>query len=392
MSRRSTLSLIVFLSICAALLVLAILLLLSKFATNHGQHAQKRYGVPAFAVSYTGTDYYYPSDSFGGCPNWSWLQDGCYTHNPQSGSTTEQAVLRSDVAFIAQAHLGAFQRVWAILDQGIRWDQSGHYQGLDPAYLTNLDDALAVFHGSGIRVDLVLLEASKGSSDTNQFRTEALDGSHSALRSGYLQALKDFAAHLAANAVDSQTVAVVDTCNECYFQLERFGLPDAAIHSFVHDAYAAVKSGDPSLAVTVSDVTRLLKDYGTWGPQYNDAIDVYDIHAYSDAPWKEADLWSKAQSLPHPWFAGEAGCAPGNIDCTYKGDVSCSQPTSCALSVDQWWLANLRHYGAKAVLVEERNTAWGYPRGPTSPTLTVVGRMMQQAANGSSMGLAPCRH
>jgi hypothetical protein len=388
MTRQSVVALIVLLSLFLALLVLAILLLLSQFSAR--QQSQHRYGVPAFAVAYAGLDYYYPSDYFGGCPNWTWLQDGCYTHNPQGG-TTEQAILRSDVAFIAQSHLGGFQRVWAMLDQGIRWDQSGRYQGLDPAYLANLDDALAIFHGSGIGVDVVLLEASKGSSDKNQFQTQALDGGHSALRAGYLQALKDFAAHLAANTVDSQTVAVVDTCNECYFQLERFGLSDAAIHSFVHDAYTAVKSGDPSLAVTVSDVTRLLKDYGTWGPQYNDAVDVYDIHAYSDTPWNETALWAKAQSLPHPWFSGEAGCAPGHVDCTYKGDVACSQPTACALSVDQWWLANLRHYGAKAVLVEERNTAFAYPKGPTSPTLTAVGRMMQQFAGSAAPGLSACR-
>ena len=31
-----------------------------------------------FAVSYTGTDYYFPSDYFTGCGNWTWLTS-CYT-------------------------------------------------------------------------------------------------------------------------------------------------------------------------------------------------------------------------------------------------------------------------------------------------------------------------
>jgi hypothetical protein len=389
MSRRSILSLIILLSFCLALLVLAVLLLLTQFTARQGKHPGRAYGIPSFTISSQGTDYYSPTDYWNHCGNWTWLTS-CYTSVPSSGLSQQQQ-LASDAAWIAKNNMGQTQRVWVILDQGIIWDADGRYRGLDPTYLANLDDALAKFHQNGIRVVAVLLVYSKGSSDKNQFRTESLDGQHPQLRTGYMQALKDFAAHVAANSIDAATISLVDSCNECLYQLEMVGLSDQTIHGFMHDAYAALKSGNPSLPVTVSDTTRLLKDYATWWPVYSDSVDVVDEHAYSDHPWTDEGLWLKARLFKVPWIVGEAGCNPGNVSCTYRGDVTCTQPTTCALSVDAWWLQNLKRFGAKAVLIEERNTAWSYPKGPTSPMLTAVGRMMQQAANGSSMGLAPCR-
>jgi hypothetical protein len=288
---------------------------------------------------------------------------------------TEQAMLASDAAWIAANRMGQFQRVWAILDQGIRWDASGNYLGLDPTYLANLDDALAKFNANCIKVDLVLYEASKGSSDTYQFQTQALDGSHAGIRAGYLQALRDLVNHLAANPTDAATVAVMDLFNEAYWQLEQFGYSDSVIHQWLQDEYGAAHGAQAGFNYTVSDTTRLLKDYATWNAMY--PVDVYDIHVYDNAPWGDPGLYAAGKALQKPWFAGEAGCAPGNVSCTYSGNVSCTQPSMCALSVDSWWLANLRADGAQAVLIEERNTAWSYPSGPNAQAATLVGKVIE---------------
>jgi hypothetical protein len=358
------------------LVVLAVMLLLSQFQPSP-HPMPKHYRTPSLGVSYTGLDYYTPTGYWNHCGNWTWLTS-CYAATPSAGLSPQQQ-LQSDLAFIQQNHLGQFQRVWVMLDQGIVWSASGDlYEGLDSQYLANLDDALAAFYRAQIRVDLVLLEAEKGSPDQNQFQPHALDGQHARLRAGYLQALKDLAGHLAANTTDSQTVAVVDEMNEAYFQLERFGLSDDTIHAFLHDAYQALKAGDHALMVTASDTTRLLKNQGVWAPRYDDAVDVYDIHAYSDHPWNDAGFWARGRTLTKPWFVGEAGCAPGNVGCTYNGMTQCSAPNTCALSVDGWWLQHLRDDGAQAVLVEGRQTAWMYPGGPQTATPTLVGRMMQQ--------------
>jgi hypothetical protein len=114
-------------------------------------------------------------------------------------------------------------------------------------------------------------------------------------------------------------------------------------------------------------------------------VDVYDIHLYSDAPWTQSARWATGLALPKPWFAGEAGCATGNVTCTYDG--------TAGLPVDQWWLANMTTDGARAVLVEDRGTAWTYTRTGTGqvPTLSRVGRFiaatdaMSQIATATSM-------
>ena len=65
-------------------------------------------------------------------------------------------------------------------------------------------------------------------------------------------------------------------------------------------------------------------------------VDVYDFHLYSDAPWDEANRWGTGLRLPKPWFVGEAGCASGNIRCTYN--------STTVSSVDRRWLAHMAGY------------------------------------------------
>jgi hypothetical protein len=51
------------------------------------------------------------------------------------------------------------------------------------------------------------------------------------------------------------------------------------------------------------------------------------------------------------------------------------------LSVDSWWLNNLKDDGAQAVLVESSSTAWSYSHGPNGQTLTRVGQAIQNTTH-----------
>jgi len=311
----------------------------------------------------------------------------------------------SDAAFIAQDSHGAFQEVSVSLDELMSWDPTTGYQSFTPQYLANLDDALARFHANGIQVELVLFEWALNSGGHDQFQPEALDGNHAAMRDHYLKALRDFVSHLAANATDVATVAVMDRQNEAYYQMETYfnqgrsylgtftqcwtgsavdwGCVDQNItHPWLTDLYNAAHGAAPGFNYTVSDTTRLLQNYSFWNGMY--PVDVYDIHVYDDAPWNDASFYANGRALQKPWFSGEAGCASGNTNCTYQGNTQCTQPSTCALSVDTWWLNNLKADGAQAVLVESRATAWTYPNGPNSQTLMLVGQVIRNTTLGTN--------
>jgi hypothetical protein len=179
----------------------------------------------------------------------------------------------------------------------------------------------------------------------------------------------------------------MDLFNEAYYQLEKFGYSDDVIHQWLTDEYNAAHGAQPGFNYTVSDTTRLLKDYATWNAMY--PVDVYDIHVYDDVPWDNPGLYAAGKALQKPWFAGEAGCAPGNVSCTYDGTTNCTQPSTCALSVNSWFLNNLKADGAQAVLVEMRNTAWAYPDGPTSGAATLVGQAIQSTSSSNTAAPPP---
>jgi hypothetical protein len=224
------------------------------------------------------------------------------------------------------------------------------------------------------------------------------------MRAHYLQAVRDFVSHLAANPTDAATVAVMDLQNEAYYMLERYFAQGRShlgtftrcwvgaavdvrcvdrdiIHPWLTDLYNAAHGAAPHPAYTVSDTSRLLKDYRYWQGMY--PVDVYDVHVYDDAPWNHAALYAHGRALRKPWFAGEAGCAPGHIRCTYNGAIRCTRPSACALSVDTWWLNNLKADGARAVLVESSTTAWTYRNGPNSQALDLVGQVIQRTTASS---------
>ena len=359
--------------------------------------------IPKLPVSYTGVNYYDPTDYFTKCPDFTWLEAACYANEQLSMSPSHQ--LASDLAFVRSTHIGSFMRVWVSLDELMRWDPTTGYTGYNPAALANVDSALSQFASQHIKVDLVLLAYSQGSGWLKQFHPEALDGRHRQMRANYLLAVRNFIEHLAANPTDASTVVVMDLQTEPYYQLEQYfhdasrlgtfkscdngsgtGRNDCVdrdiIHPWLLDLYRTARSASTAFRYTFADTGRLLTTdrvaQNYWVSMY--PVDVYDIHMYNDAPWNDTARWESSANLDKPWFAGEAGCGSGDITCTYNGQR--------ALPVDSWWLAHLSSYRAQAVLIESHVTVWTYPNGPTSQTLTPTG---QAVACTTDSTLPPCR-
>jgi hypothetical protein len=321
-----------------------------------------------------GMDYVDPITSGAPSPcgsHWTWLTS-CY-------ASYNQAVLQKDINFIAANHLGKFQRVWLSIDQLFGcFDATTGFCGYNPTYLANLDDALARFHSAGIQVDIVLF-AQGG---LNHFHFEALDGKHATMRQNYINAVSQLVARLAANPTDAATVALIDFQNEVYFQNEyaltgkviwngstcsSSCLDQNVILPWIKDLYAAAKAAAPNFLYTASDTKRLMDSPNTWQPMY--PVDVYDVHFYKDDPWNYASGYAAAAAtFTKPWFAGEVGCATGNVSCTYDGN------NSTTVAIDKWYLDNLPKYGARSVLVEDRGTAM---TTSSAPSLTQVGSLIQ---------------
>ena len=307
----------------------------------------------------------------------------------------------------------------------MNWNGTTGYAGYNSQGLANVDDMLHRAAAAGLKLDLVLLVYTSDVSHTNEFHPEALDGNHAAMRANYLQAVRDFVAHLAADPIDTSAVAVLDLQQQGYHQLEVYfytpahlrlwdysmpvwpqseqcyvlgntlctggsaghgcvsgsGAIDTTcldvniIEPWFKDLYTTAKAAAPAFSYTVSDTGRLLTT-GT-GPYSSQAwqvslypVDVYDIHLYKGTPWTQSARWSSGLTLPKPWFSGEAGCSTLDFACTYN---------STTLSVvDQWWLQNMAVYGARAVLLEDRHTAWTYTYSPSGqlPTLSATGQFM----------------
>ncbi len=367
------------------------------------------------------------------------MQGSCYSNSALTIShLSPQQLFASDLSFINAQHLGSFQRVWISLDQLMNWNGTTGYAGYNSQGLANVDDMLHRAAAAGLKLDLVLFVYTSDVSHTNEFHPEALDGNHAAMRANYLQAVRDFVTHLAADPIDTSAVAVLDLQQEGYYQLEVYfytprhlGLWDYSmpvwpqseqcyvlgntlctggsaghgcvsgsgaidttcldvniIEPWFKDLYTTAKAAAPAFSYTVSDTGRLLTT-GT-GPYSSQAwqvslypVDAYDIHLYSDAPGTETARWSSGLTLPKPWFAGEAGCTSGDTACTYN---------STTLSVVyQWWLQNMAVYGARAVLLEDRHTAWTYTytNGAQMPTLSPTGQFVATTTLATRVNSSP---
>lgn len=310
-------------------------------------------------ASYQGSDYVGPEHSSMPHPcraSYNWARATCW-------DAYESSRLQQDLDYIAANRLGKFHRLWISLDQLFScFDPTTGFCGYDATALANVDAALHMFAASGIQVDIVLL----ANGNENGFHFEALDRAHSAMRANYLTAVREFLAHIASDATDVLTVAVVDLMNEAYYQSEVRGIDDQTVHHWLIDLYNTARAAAPQLLYTVSDTGRLYRDQATWVGMY--PVDVYDIHSYDDHPAANASVYANAAQLQKPWFAGEAGCGSGNVSCTYGSGLD-------ARTVDQWWLDNLRAYGAKAVLVEDKGTL--FVRRSHGYELQPIGQIVQ---------------
>jgi len=317
---------------------------------------------PSFVLpSYKGMDYVTPTRDgmAAGCAtDWTWLKATC-----RAAALTR---LQTDINYITANNLGKFQRVWISLDQMFSgWNETTGFTSYDSQALASLHTALARFDAAGMRVTLVAFATG----NTNHFRHEALDGNHAQMRANYLEALRQFVVSIAGNPVSARTVKVIDLFNEAYYQLETLGFTDAVIHQWLTDMYATAKTAAPNLLYTASDTGRLLTAQSSWIPMY--PVDVYDIHVYDDAPWNNVVKYANGLTLPKPWFVGEAGCGSGNVPCTYGTSGGRTQ----TLQIDKWGLDNLKLYGAKAVLIEDKGTL--FIRSHPTYRLRAVGAMVK---------------
>lgn len=331
-------------------------------------------------ATYAGMDYILPTHTTMPAPcrdgRWVWLTTACWIN---AGGRER---LKKDIEFITAQRLGKFQRVWLSLDQLFGcFDATTGYCGYDRTKLANATEMLHMFADAGMHVSLILFAQPEGAG-LNAFHFEALDGKHAAMRANYIEAVRDFVAHVEADPLTARAIGVIDFQNEVYFQTEKHlagkvtwngAACDAAcldrnlILPWIKDLYSAAKGEAPGFLYTTSDTNRLMDNPDTWQPRY--PVDVYDIHFYTDDPWNYASQYAASSAkFTKPWFAGEVGCAPGHVSCTYDGNKSLTQ------QIDKWYLDNLKTYGAKAVLIEAWSTV--YSRDPY--TLTAVGRLVQQ--------------
>lgn len=364
----------------------------NKPAKSSVTRAPRHLGLPS-----SGVDYYAPNTSRAGCGDWTWLYDRCFDA-VGGGPVGAKRVLKWDLQFAHQEHLGRFYRLWVSLDQLINWNRNGGFGRLIPSRLANLDSALQTFRTENFKVDVVLFAYEKHQGWRNEFRPQALDGDHGGMRMGYLNALRSLIAHLAASRAEAGTVKVIDLFNEPYFQLERyFDTPSALgkfgacrtpsgavssscvdekiIHRWLDDLYRTARAASHAFLYTASDSGRLLNTNGSmqahWVSMY--PVDVYDIHLYDSTPWKQKAVLKTALNLKKPWFSGEVGCGSGQVSCTYNGTRSAV--------VDKWWLGNLVRYRAQSALVEDRGTVWDYPFGTAA--LTATGQVLQCHADSA---------
>jgi hypothetical protein len=329
--------------------------------------------------SYGGSDYVGPEHSSMPSPcraSYNWARATCW-------GAYESSRLQRDIDYIVANRLGKFHRLWISLDQLFScFDATTGYCGYDATALANVDAALHMFAASGMQVDIVLL----ANGNENGFHFEALDDAHPAMRANYLTAVREFLTHIASDGTDVSAVAVVDLMNEAYYQSEVRGIDDQTVHRWLIDLYNTAHAAAPHLLYTVSDTGRLYRDQATWLSMY--PVDVYDIHSYDDDPAANASVYANAAKLPKPWFAGEAGCGSGNVSCTYGSGIA-------VRTVDQWWLDNLRAYGARAVLIEDKGTL--FVRRDHAYELQPVGQIVQaessragELTNDASAPLPEC--
>lgn len=295
---------------------------------------------PFSVPSSKGVNYGTPLAADGSFLGTRWLRAG--------GWESARPSLAADLDLVSANDLGRVLRVFVGLDQLMVWTPDQRFAGLDPTAVANLEEALTMFDQHGVRIIAVLFDQEERSSPGN-FRTEALDGQHPAMRDDYLRAVDRFMARFGPSPV----VAGWDLFNEPYGSLGQGGLPtppapdptspnypDAVVHAWIHDLYMHAKCAAPNAWLTVSDTTQLYWGRGADLSRYDDSVDFYDVHVYDDHPVQVA--WKGV--VTKPLIMGEVGA--GSQDHHYEDQRLNSRAVS-------FWLCSARAQGVRAVLAHD---------------------------------------
>jgi hypothetical protein len=272
---------------------------------------QPSMGDEAFVMpGFKGLNYGVPLTQEGDWVGTGWLRSG-----PDSNDEWHRVRPRmiADLDFVQAHGLGHVIRLFIALDQLMRWDPKVGFLGFNETELANLDEALDIFDAHGSKVVGVLYDQEDQSSPGN-FRFEALDGNHAAMRRGYLTATEVFLKRFGSRP----TVVAWDLFNEAYASLGGSGhllrppapdpvspnYPDSVVHGFLSDLYATAKRVQPHAWFTVSDATLYWHNQPDLAP-YRGILDFYDVHVYDDRPV----LPDWATQMDRPYIIGEAGAA-----------------------------------------------------------------------------------
>jgi hypothetical protein len=291
-----------------------------------------------------GLNYGVPSAISGEWLGSRWLRTDIPWH---PGWQAAKPRFQADLDFIASHNLGSVLRLFVGLDQLMVWDQSRGFVRYDDAALGNLSQALDMVDAHHQRVFVVLFDQEEVSSPGN-FHFQALDGSHPAMRAGYLTALDVFLRRFGSRS----TVIGWDLFNEPYNSLGREGglrrppaanpvspnYSDQTVRTWMLDEYRTARCAAPNGWFTFSDTTELYWKSPPNTALYAGAVDYYDIHVYDDHP--TARGWHA--TLDKPYILGEVGGSVGSG----LADESVNS------RVVRFWLARAPGLGARAVLAQ----------------------------------------
>jgi len=311
-----------------------------------------------------GLNYDGPTAANGDWLGTRWLRTG------DEGWAEARPAIQADLDFIVDHGLGRVVRVFIGIDQLMVWDRSTGFVRFDDGALRNLDQAFDLFDAHHVGVIAVVYDQEELSSPGN-FRAQALDGHHAAMRQNYLAATEQFFRRYGSRP----TVVGWDLFNEAYGSLGREGglprppapdpvspnYPDVTVHAWIVDLYQAAKRGAPGAWLTVSDTTELYWKDPPDTAGYAGAVDFYDIHVYDDHP----AVRSWARTLDRPYLLGEVG---GDVD------HGLHDPSVNSRAV-AFWLSHARELGIRAVLAHSSDgSVYSLRSG-----LTATGRVIESA-------------
>jgi hypothetical protein len=299
---------------------------------------------PFQAPSDKGLNYGSPEAVDGSWLGTRWLRPDT---NTDPGWHAAKPRFQADLDFIQSHNLGSVLRLFVGLDQLMVWDRSSGFVRYNDGALDNFSRALDMVDAHHMRSFVVLFDQEEVSSPGN-FHFQALDGSHPAMRAGYLRALDIFLRRFGSRP----TVLGWDLFNEPFNSLGREGglsnppgsdpispnFSDRTVRAWMLDEYRTARCAVPNAWFTFSDTTQLYWPNTPDAALYAGAVDYYDIHVYTDHP--VARNWRA--TLDKPYILGEVGGSVG-------GGLADQSVNSRVVA---FWLAQAHMLGVGAVLAQ----------------------------------------